>query len=249
MAFADPPVAPSDASTCSGVNTKARGIISPCHTFLSSEGTWIESERRESCFGWLSLRRLAGIVARDELGRRAWPRPTMRRTQRNGRQCRFRPRPSNSSRRGSGRSWSTSASSATARRKQSSGLRLDSREAVLKGGDSGPAVVPAEAEESLLIQAVAHTHAELKMPPSGKLSRPGRSRSCGNGLPWVRPGPSARPRACPAGGDGASSPAAVGSHWAFQPVRRAAPPPVNNRRWVSHASSTPSSSPGSRPPA
>ena len=40
--------------------------------------------------------------------------------------------------------------------KQSSGLRLDSREAVLKGGDTGPAVVPAKPEESLLIQAVSY---------------------------------------------------------------------------------------------
>ena len=54
-------------------------------------------------------------------------------------------------------------------KKQSSGLRLDSREAVLKGGDSGPAVVPRRPEESLLIQAVAHRHDELKMPPKGKL--------------------------------------------------------------------------------
>src|SRR5579885_2190258 len=53
--------------------------------------------------------------------------------------------------------------------KQSSGLRLDSREAVLKGGDSGPAVVPSRPEESLMIQAVARRHEELKMPPKGKL--------------------------------------------------------------------------------
>ena len=54
-------------------------------------------------------------------------------------------------------------------KKQSNGLRLDSREAALKGGDTGPAVVPGKPDESLLIQAVAQTHAELKMPPSGKL--------------------------------------------------------------------------------
>ena len=42
-------------------------------------------------------------------------------------------------------------------KKQSSSLRLDSREAALKGGDSGPALVPAKPEASLLIQAVAQT--------------------------------------------------------------------------------------------
>src|SRR5262245_57115454 len=35
-----------------------------------------------------------------------------------------------------------------------SGLSLDAREALLKGGDSGPAIVPAHPDKSLLIQAV-----------------------------------------------------------------------------------------------
>ena len=55
-------------------------------------------------------------------------------------------------------------------KKQSNGLRLDSREAALKGGDAGPALVAGKPDESLLVQAVAQTHAELKMPPSGKLA-------------------------------------------------------------------------------
>src|SRR5205809_981410 len=37
---------------------------------------------------------------------------------------------------------------------QYGGLRLDSREALLKGGSSGPAIVPGDADKSLLIQAV-----------------------------------------------------------------------------------------------
>src|SRR5262245_59787821 len=48
---------------------------------------------------------------------------------------------------------------------QSGGLRLDSREAILKGGKSGPAVVPGDPEHSLLIQAISYTHPRLKMPP------------------------------------------------------------------------------------
>ena len=54
-------------------------------------------------------------------------------------------------------------------KKQSNGLRLDSRAAALKGGDSGPALIAGKPDDSLLIQAVAQTHAEFKMPPSGKL--------------------------------------------------------------------------------
>lgn len=44
------------------------------------------------------------------------------------------------------------------------GLRLDSREAMLKGGDSGPALVSGDPDKSLLIQAVRQT-GDLKMPP------------------------------------------------------------------------------------
>lgn len=49
------------------------------------------------------------------------------------------------------------------------GLRLDSRDAALKGGDSGPALVVGKPEESLLIQAVRHENG-LEMPPDGKLT-------------------------------------------------------------------------------
>ena len=49
------------------------------------------------------------------------------------------------------------------------GLALDSREASRKGGDSGPAVVPGEPDESLLIEAIRFTDEALQMPPEGRL--------------------------------------------------------------------------------
>ena len=49
------------------------------------------------------------------------------------------------------------------------GLQLDSRANLLKGGNSGPAIVPGDSARSLLIQAVSHTHERLKMPPQEKL--------------------------------------------------------------------------------
>src|SRR5262245_37592082 len=49
-------------------------------------------------------------------------------------------------------------------------LLLDSRAGVLKGGNSGPAVVPGEPGKSLLLKAVRHEIDDLKMPPKGKLS-------------------------------------------------------------------------------
>ena len=45
------------------------------------------------------------------------------------------------------------------------GLRLDSRAAILKGGDTGVAVAPGEPEKSLLISAVSYADKDLKMPP------------------------------------------------------------------------------------
>ena len=48
------------------------------------------------------------------------------------------------------------------------GLRLDSREAVLTGGESGPALVPDSPEDSLLLSAVKHEG--LEMPPGRKLA-------------------------------------------------------------------------------
>src|ERR1700733_11162864 len=52
--------------------------------------------------------------------------------------------------------------------KASGGLRLDSREAILKGGESGPAAVVGKPEESRLLKAVAYRD-DLRMPPQGKL--------------------------------------------------------------------------------
>src|SRR5437870_3468137 len=54
-------------------------------------------------------------------------------------------------------------------KKQESGLRLDSRPALIEGGDSGErAVVPGDPERSLLIKAVNHV-GEYHMPPKRKL--------------------------------------------------------------------------------
>ena len=48
------------------------------------------------------------------------------------------------------------------------GLVLDSRDAVLTGGDTGAAVVPGDPAKSLLIEAVAYQNDDLQMPPKGK---------------------------------------------------------------------------------
>ncbi|MES2793480.1 MAG: c-type cytochrome domain-containing protein [Planctomycetota bacterium] len=53
-------------------------------------------------------------------------------------------------------------------KKQSSGLRLDSRDAVLKGGQNGPAIVVGKPGESLLMKVLKHD-GDIQMPPDKKL--------------------------------------------------------------------------------
>jgi hypothetical protein len=57
---------------------------------------------------------------------------------------------------------------AEAKKKLRGGLRLDTREAVLTGGDTGPALVPGKPAESLLLKTLRYD-GEVKMPPKGKL--------------------------------------------------------------------------------
>lgn len=55
-------------------------------------------------------------------------------------------------------------------REKNGGLLLDSRETTLKGGDSGPALVPGQPDKSLLIEAVRYKNHDLQMPPKKPLS-------------------------------------------------------------------------------
>src|SRR5688572_12217985 len=54
-------------------------------------------------------------------------------------------------------------------KKQKGGLRLDTKAYLLKGGDTGPAIVAGKAEASLLIKAIRHIDPDLKMPRKQKL--------------------------------------------------------------------------------
>jgi hypothetical protein len=96
--------------------------------------------------------------------------------------------------------------------KQKGGLRVDSRAALLKGGDSGPAVVPGDPDRSLLLKALKQGEPDLIMPPpkSGKKLPDPALRDI---EAWIRGG---------APFPGASEAPAL-QHWAFQPLRD---PPV-----------------------
>ncbi|MGE5193183.1 MAG: DUF1553 domain-containing protein [Deltaproteobacteria bacterium] len=108
-------------------------------------------------------------------------------------------------------------------KKQEAGLRLDSREALLKGADGGPVVMPGKPEESELVEAIRQT-GDLKMPPRGKLA-PEAIAAIAEwvrmGLPWPK-----------AAGEKAGDAGRIEkSHWAFQPIRKPAAPAVKDAAW------------------
>src|SRR5436190_9762086 len=106
------------------------------------------------------------------------------------------------------------------------GLLLDSRESLLKGGDSGPAIVPGNSEKSLLIKAVTYTDPDLQMPPKGdKLS----DQQIADLMAWVRMG-APDPRVASATQKDWKDPNA--KHWAWQPVKKPAVPEAKDASWA-----------------
>jgi mono/diheme cytochrome c family protein len=116
--------------------------------------------------------------------------------------------------------------------KAKGGLRVDSLQALLDGGDSGPALVPGKPDESLLIEAVRHDG--LAMPPSGKLA----DRGIQTLERWVRQGaPWPASDHATAGAPGATRPRGGlteedRAYWAFQPLADPEPPAVAGAGWV-----------------
>lgn len=65
------------------------------------------------------------------------------------------------------RCYSCHSAAAAAKKTLQGGLLLDTRAAIRAGGDSGPAIVPGQPEDSLLIAAIKHE--SFEMPPEDKL--------------------------------------------------------------------------------
>jgi hypothetical protein len=110
-------------------------------------------------------------------------------------------------------------------KKQSGALRLDAREALIEGGESGPAIVPGNPDASLLVQAIRKTHPDIKMPPKGRLAEPAVEAIAA----WVKMG-APWPRTTPKTITGSQATSA--DHWAFRPVKAVPPPPVKDPTWV-----------------
>src|SRR5262249_21609895 len=85
----------------------------------------------------------------------------------------------------------------------------------IKGGDSGPAIVPGKPADSLLIRAIRHQDERVQMPPKGKLPE----RDVAVLVEWVRRG-APFPDAAPAVTVGRTIDLVEGrKSWSFQPLR------------------------------
>ena len=119
--------------------------------------------------------------------------------------------------------------------KNKGGLTLDTRDALLKGGDSGAAIKPGDPEASLLIKAINYLDKDTAMPPKnggggGKLA----DKDIAALTEWVKMG-APDPRLAPANGrivklSGLNDNAKL--HWAYQPLAEFTPPEVKNKAWV-----------------
>ena len=117
------------------------------------------------------------------------------------------------------------SSEAVAKSNLKAGLLLDTREGSRTGGESGPAVVPGDLDESLLIGALRHE--SFEMPPKGKLP----DEVIADFEKWIEMG-APDPRDGEAGVAANEIDIEAGKqHWAFQPLSHPKPPTVQDAGW------------------
>jgi hypothetical protein len=105
------------------------------------------------------------------------------------------------------------------------GLRLDTREDLLKGGIDGPVIIPGNPDASLLIQAIRHEHPQIQMPPvkSGNPKLP--DEAIRDFTEWVRMGAPYPP------GTGRAEPSDK-LPWSLSPITDPSPPVVRHSPWI-----------------
>jgi hypothetical protein len=111
--------------------------------------------------------------------------------------------------------------------KSKGSLTLDTRDSLLKGGDTGPGLIAGNPDKSLIIQAVRYSDDDLQMPPEksgGQLS----AEKIAALEHWVKMG-APDPRTGPVVAATLDMPRAR-QHWAFQPVVKPPVPSIKNRK-------------------
>ena len=109
------------------------------------------------------------------------------------------------------------------------GLRLDSRQAMIAGGETGPAIVPGNPEKSLLIESI-HYGGTYEMPPDSKLPEEEinlLSQWIKLGAPWPAEAADAEVDVT----EHFSLQQRKKDHWCWQPLKSSSPPAVQDTLW------------------
>ena len=112
------------------------------------------------------------------------------------------------------------------------GLHLDSRDGMLKGGDTRASIVPGDPEKSLLVEAIRYRNSDLQMPPKGKLSEDQIAAFTDwikMGAPWPQEAASKEVSKLPA----FNLEKRRSEHWSWKPIQSQKLPRVKDAKWPS----------------
>ena len=109
--------------------------------------------------------------------------------------------------------YSCHSAEAVKKRSLKGELQLDTRAGIRAGGESGPAVVPGNVDESLIIESIRRE--SFEMPPDENAAGRSQSPTSFVGLKWARP---IRVTARPLEVSDEIDYAHERKHWAYQPL-------------------------------
>lgn len=112
-------------------------------------------------------------------------------------------------------------------KKQEGGLRLDSRDGWMLGGDRGAAVIAGSPSKSLLIQAVQYDDLDLQMPPAKKLA----VNEIADLEAWVQRGATDPRREAATSSSVRMSVEEAHAFWSFQPLKASIVPSEVGENW------------------
>ncbi len=113
--------------------------------------------------------------------------------------------------------------------KSKGGLTLDTKEGLLKGGETGVVIKPGNPEGSPLITAVKYLDPDLQMPPKGEKLKDEQIAAL---IEWVKMGaPDPRKTDAKLITKLTGLTDAARHHWAYQPVKKPAIPVSKNQQW------------------